>query len=196
MYFKTASGYLGATPAYFSRYPIVHSFYKARRIPYMKKELYNFLSDTGTKTVIIVPDFNRNKKMFYLSLFGLLNEKPLYYKGVYIYNVPKKVNKYSKLSFKLTKPFIKKYYFGIVYSGALKYVRNNGYNCSGISPYELEKNKYIPGYFGVLKNKNASGFKKYYTLYKIWVGPLGKHGAAFGVGIGGSYGALKLILKK
>ncbi|MCL4428823.1 MAG: hypothetical protein M1276_07565 [Deltaproteobacteria bacterium] len=90
-YFKTASGYLGATPEYFENFPIHHSFYDAEPIPNESAELKRFLSSTAVKYIILPKPVNP----FFFRLLGKLyknktkyrNRKCKYVGGVYIYKL-------------------------------------------------------------------------------------------------------------
>ena len=186
MYYKTAGGYLGATPSYFSKYPIVHTFYDAEPIPYSKMELGNFLFKHNVKKIILIPPVNK----YYFRLFDKIEpgKKPVYKNGVYIYSVsPKVISKYKTLKIKITKPILKAYYFGLLLKGAVKFINENQNINKNMSPEFLEKNGYIPKFFGVSK-------KKYYTAQDSWIGLFGN--ANIGIGIGGSYKNLRLIFKK
>ena len=190
LYYKTASGYLGATPSYVSGYAIVHTLYTAEPIPFAKKELFYFLSKNNIKEVILIPPV----KNYYLNLFGNLKTKSLLYKykGVYIYNVPESVNKYENINIKITKPILKEYYFNTILRGVKMFVEQN-HNYKNISPETLEKFGYIPKFFG--KTDKSGNFKKYFTNEDSWVGPFYKD-MGIGIGIGGSYKNLELIIKK
>ncbi len=186
LYYKTASGYLGATPAYFSNYPVVHTFYKAEPIPFSKAELCNFLYKNRVGKIIIVPPANR----YYFKLFEKLNEKPLYVGGVYVFGVPQSiVSKYKNLKIKITKPILKEYYFDLLLGGAAKFTKKH--NPKTISPELLEKLGYIPRFFGTANKKGK--FSRYYTAQDSWIGPFLNAGA---IGIGGSYKNISLIIKK
>ena len=65
------------------------------------------------------------------------------------------------------------------------------HNYKNISPETLEKFGYIPKFFGKT-NKNGN-FKKYFANRDAWIGPFSKD---IGIGIGGSYKNLELIIKK
>jgi hypothetical protein len=226
MYYKTAGGYLGATPSYFSKYAIIHTFYHAEPIPYSKMELANFLYKHNVKDVILVPPVNR----YYFRLFGKIKiNKNLYKSGVYVYPVSlSAISKYKTLNVKITKPILKAYYFSLLLKGAVKFVKENIQNIK-LSPEFLEKHGYIPNFFGVSKNINGSGFAKYYTAQDSWIGQFPLNGRyrkitdgianlnsglaaggnigsdvkshidadiGIGIGIGGSYKNLRLIFKK
>ena len=193
MYYKTAGGYLGATPSYFSKYPIVHTFYDAEPIPYSKMELGNFLFKHNVKNIILIPPVNK----YYFRLFDKIEtgKKSVYKNGVYIYSVsPSAISKYKTLNIKITKPILKAYYFTLLLKGAVKFINKNQNIHKELSPEFLEKNRYIPGFFGVSKNTEGSEFAKYYTAQDSWIGPFGI--ANIGIGIGGSYKNLRLIFKK
>ncbi len=178
MYYKTAGGYLGATPSYFSKYAIIHTFYHAEPIPYSKMELANFLYKHNVKDVILVPPVNR----YYFRLFGKIKiNKNLYKSGVYVYPVSlSAISKYKTLNVKITKPILKAYYFSLLLKGAVKLVKENIQNLNikniKLSPEFLEKHGYIPNFFGISKNINESGFAKYYTAQDSWIGPFPLNG--------------------
>ena len=186
MYYKTAGGYLGATPSYFSKYAIVHAFYHAEPIPYSKMELAYFLYKHNVKDVILVPPVNK----YYFRIFDKIKiNKNLYKSGIYVYPVSlAAISKYKTLNVKITKPILKAYYFSLLLKGAVKFVKENirinikikkqNLNIKNIKlfPKFLEKHGYIPNFFGVSKNINESGFDKYYTAQDSWIGPFPLNG--------------------
>ena len=224
MYYKTAGGYLGATPSYFSKYPIVHSFYHAEPIPYSKMELANFLYRHKVKKIILIPPINK----YYFKLFGKItpDKKPVYKNGVYVYSVsPKVISKYKTLKIKITKPILKEYYFGLLLKGAIKFIKvnisknkyksrhNNKYNNKNKKKNEMKNGngnkleyekickKISPEFlekYGYIPKFFGVSKKPYYTAQDSRIGPFGnaKTGINIGIGIGGSYKNLRLVFKK